>query len=77
MPYINILIRSFGGELCFTVPFALLTGSGDHIILGQLTLREVLGIDAIYQWKTLLDDMENLEGETIEDALLVPTPIHV
>ena len=58
------------GEVRITAPFVILPGRGDLIIIGQLTLREALGIDVMNQLKVLFegDGQQDREGEAMEDA---------
>lgn len=35
------------GKVCFKLPFVVLPGSGDLLILGQDTLQKVLNVDVI------------------------------
>ena len=42
------------GTLRFTMPFIVLHGGGDVVIIGKKTLREKLGIDVMAQLKALI-----------------------
>ena len=43
--------RTPWGSVRFTMPFILLPGGGDVVIIGQKTLREKLGINVMAQLK--------------------------
>ena len=48
---LHLTIETPWGPVRFTMPFIVLPGGGDVVIIGQKTLREKLGIDVIAQLK--------------------------
>ena len=48
---LHLPIKTPWGPVRFTMPFVVLPGGGDVVIIGQKTLREKLGIDAMAQLK--------------------------
>ena len=49
---LHLTIDTPWGPVPFTMPFIVLPGRGDVVIIGQKTLREKLGIDVMAQLKT-------------------------
>ena len=48
---LHLTIETLWGPVRFTMPFIVLPGEGDVVIIGQKTLREKLGIDVMAQLK--------------------------
>ena len=48
---LHLTIETPWGPVRFTMPFIVLPGGGDVVIIGQKTLREKLGIDVMAQLK--------------------------
>ena len=48
---LHLTIETPWGLVRFTMPFIVLPGGGDVVIIGQKTLREKLGIDVMTQFK--------------------------
>ena len=48
---LHLTIRIPWGPVRFTMPFVVLPGGGDVVIIGQKTLREKLGIDVMAQFE--------------------------
>ena len=48
---LHLTIETMWGPVRFTMPFIVLPGGGDVVILGQKALREKLGIDVMTQLK--------------------------
>ena len=46
---LHITIDAQSGPVRFTMPFTVLPGGSDVVIIGQITLRELLGIDVMAQ----------------------------
>ena len=49
---LHLTIETPWGPVRFTVPFIVLPGGGDVVIIGQKTLREKFGVDVMAQLKT-------------------------
>lgn len=51
IPLLLTLLTPWGGGMCFRVSLVILPASGEKNILGQMTIREILGIDVMADLK--------------------------
>lgn len=68
MPFLLTLLTSWR-EVRFRFPFVTLSGPGDLVVLGQVTLREVLLIEVMADLKRMVTDVLRGNGDGVMRTL--------